>query len=633
MSGSVEELRQMGFRRGILPCLLIVAGVSIYLNSLATPFVFDDTKWIVKDRHIYSLSRLPVAMAESNRPILILSLAINYALGETNVVGYHIVNVIIHILAALTLFGIVSRTLLANRLQNHDGQSAKYLAFAVAMIWMVHPLHTQAVTYTIQRSESLMGLFYLLTLYCVIRMAQSENTYRWTIAAIVVCTLGMGTKEVMVTAPLVVFLYDRTFLSHSFGEALRRRRGLYLGLAATWVVLIGFVGVNTFVKENTTAGFGMKSVRPWEYMLSQPAVILHYLRLSFWPHPLVLDYWWPIAKKASQIVPAGMAIIGMLAISFWGLWRRSAAGFLGIWFFLILAPSSSVMPIQDLVFEHRMYLSLAAVVVLVVVLGHEVVIRHSYGGRVVAISLLVLVVGALSVTTIFRNRDYHSEIAIWQNVLKARPRNPRAYTFLGIALNEQKQYEGAIGQLHKAIDLAPGYPAALLNLGIAHKLLGTLDQAKSYYRRAIRSKPDYAEAYYNLALVLQNQGKRKEAIQRYFDALRLDPNHAEAHNNLGRALDAQGNSFDALRHYRRAIDLRPDYAKAHNNLGAVLASQGQINEAVKHFQKAVWIDPEYAWAHFNLGTALSAKGDRAMAVEHFREAVRLDPTVKSKFSK
>lgn len=627
MVGSVEEPRQMDFQKGILSFLLIIAGAGIYFNSLSTPFVFDDTKWIVKDCHIYSLNRLPVSMAESNRPVLILSLAINYALGGTNVVGYHIVNVLIHILAALTLFGIVNRTLSANRLQQHYGRSSKYLAFSVAMIWLVHPLHTQAVTYTIQRSESLMGLFYLLTVYCVIRMAQSEHIYRWTIAAIVACTLGMGTKEVMVTAPLVVFLYDRTFLSHSFGEALRRRRRLYLGLAATWIVLVGFVGVNAFVKENTTAGFGMKSVRPWEYMLSQPAVILHYLRLSFWPYPLVLDYWWPIAKKASQIVPAGMAIIGLLTISFWGLWRRSVVGFLGIWFFLILAPSSSVMPIQDLAFEHRMYLSLAAVVVLMVVLAHEFVIRRSYGGRVVAISLLVLVVGALSVTTIFRNRDYHSEMAIWQNVLKTRPRNPRAYTFLGVALNEKKQYERAIGQLHKAIDLAPGYPAALLNLGIAHKLLGTLDQAKSYYWRAIKSKPDYAEAYYNLALVLQNQGRRKEAIQRYFDALRLDPDHPEAHNNLGRALDAQGDSSEAIHHYRQAIDRRPDYATAHNNLGAVLASKGKINEAIKHFQHAVWVDPEYARAHFNLSTALSLKGDRSMAAKHFREAVRLDPSL------
>ena len=198
-----------------------------------------------------------------------------------NVWGYHAVNLAIHVLAAWTLFGVTRRTLLLPPLHYRFGLAATPLALAVAMLWTLHPLQTEAVTYVIQRTEALAGLFYLLVLYCVVRGAMSTRSIFWYIAATVSCLLGMATKEVMATAPLLVLLYDRTFLAGSFREALRRRFGLYLALAATWTVVPALLFSTGFY--GGTAGFAVQKFTWWSYLLTQSGVIVHYLRLAFWP--------------------------------------------------------------------------------------------------------------------------------------------------------------------------------------------------------------------------------------------------------------------------------------------------------------------------------------------------------------
>ena len=211
------------------------------------------------------------------------------------------------------------------------------MALVVAGIWTLHPLQTQAVTYTVQRYESMMGLFYLVALYCAIRSDSSARPSWWAAASVVSCLLAMGCKEVAVSAPLAILLYDRAFLAGSFGEAWRRRRRMYLGLAGTWLAFLALFMASA--SRSKWAGYGLP-VSATEYALSQFGVILHYLRLSFWPYPQVLDYDWPIARTLDQILP-GMVVVGaLLAATVWALVRRPAWGVVGAWFFLILAPWS-----------------------------------------------------------------------------------------------------------------------------------------------------------------------------------------------------------------------------------------------------------------------------------------------------
>ena len=350
--------------------MIVLAGLAAYSDSFHGPFIFDDRSFIEAPaaRSLWP----PGPILSGQRPVVQASLALNRIIGGPGATGYHLFNVAMHLLAALTLFGVVRRTLRMPALRGRfDEKTGAALAFCAALLWALHPLQTEAVTYVIQRTESLMALFYLVTLYCFIRAVKSPDRVAWHIAAVAACALGMGSKEVMVSAPLIVLLYERTFVAGSFREALRRHWGLYLGLAATWLILARSV-LEAFGPRAQSAGFNLPGLTSLQYAQSEFGVILHYLRLAFWPAGLCLDYDWPIAKSAADIAPGAIVVGILLAATIWALVRRPVWGFAGAAFFLVLAPTSSIMPIKDLAFEHRMYLPLAALVATVVLAAYRI---------------------------------------------------------------------------------------------------------------------------------------------------------------------------------------------------------------------------------------------------------------------
>ena len=266
-------------------------------------------------------------------------------------------------MAGLTLLGLVRRTLQRPVLQERFGASALPLALAVAVLWTVHPLQTESVTYITQRYESLMGLFYLLTLYCFVRSVESAAPARWQVLSIGAGLLGVLSKEMIVTAPVMVLLYDRTFVAGSFLEAWRRRWRYYLGLASLWVLLVPLLaGVH-----QRSAGFEL-GVTWWRYALTSCRSVALYLKLAVWPHPLVLDYGPDIVQHAGEVLPYLLVLAVLVAGTLVALWRRPVLGFAGAWVFVILAPTSSVVPLAGQpTAEHRMYLPLAAMIGLGVV--------------------------------------------------------------------------------------------------------------------------------------------------------------------------------------------------------------------------------------------------------------------------
>jgi Tfp pilus assembly protein PilF len=547
--------------------LLVGVGALAYADSFAGPFVFDDTRSINNEviRHPVESWR---AVVSRYRPVVTVTVAANYALGEFDVRGYHVFNLVVHLLAGLTLYSVVRRTLLLPRMLATFGKSASVLAFAVSAIWLVHPLQTESVTYVIQRAESLMGLFCLLTLYCVVRGATApERRAWWYAAAVLSCALGMGSKEVMVSAPLVVLLYDRIFLAGSVRTLLRERWPLYVGLVATWVILLVPVQIALGIHPDLTGtgGGGVPGLTPWWYLLSQAAVILHYLRLVVWPHPLVLDYGWPAPETLGDVVLPCILVLGLLLATAWALWRRPEIGFLGAAFFLILAPTSSIMPIDDLAFEHRMYLPLAAVVVLAVVAATFALeaLTVLFDWRritriLVAGGTLASVLAVLVVLTLWRNQDYQSRVSIWRTVVTARPDNDRGHYNLAKAL---------VGA-------------------------GKIAEAGEEFRRTFEIKPDHADAHADLGLALAAGGDWKKAERHYREALRIQPNHPVAHNSLGSLLFKQGKVEEAMAHFEAALQTYPDYATAHFNLAQALVSQGQLEAAILHYEDALRIRPD-----------------------------------------
>ena len=524
----MTDRRPERLRAALWPALILLAGIWAYHNTFTVPFLFDDGGAIGENPHIRSLwpvwnaLEAPPETTAAGRPLLCLTFALNYAVCGLDVRGYHAFNLAIHLLSGLLLFGLVRRTLLVTRVQH----SASRLALTVALVWTTHPLQTGSVTYIVQRAESLMGLLYLLTLYCAIRGFRSHRAGRWHALAVLACTLGMAAKEVMVTAPVLVLLHDRAFLSRSFSRALRRR-GLYLGLAASWILLAAILATNP---RGTSAGFDMAAVTWWQYLFTQFGVVLHYLGLSLWPHPLVLDHGWPLARSVEDVLPPALAIAALVLLTCLA-WRHApGVGFLGLVFFLVLAPTSSIVPIKDAAFEHRMYLPLIAVVALLVIASHallsNVLSARPALHRIVSAGIVFAVVVGLSTASVRRNHDFRSRISIWCDTVTKRPENPRAHNNLGFVLAQQ----------------------------------GHAREAMIEYATALRLQPDHVDAHNNLGVLLAAHGKVEQGKSHFEKVLAMEPDNAAAHANLGRALVLLGHVDGAIRHFRRALRLRPEDA-------------------------------------------------------------------------
>ena len=661
-------MRQPWLLTALCPTLLAVAGLAAYGSSFAGQFLFDDRHHILGPRRLESLWNLR-RLLNRRRPVVDWSLALNHVFSGEDPWGYHAVNLSIHVLAGLTLMGLVRRTLVLPRFEGRYDRSARWLAMWVALIWLVHPLHTQAVTYVIQRAELLMGLFYLLTLYAVVRSVDAPRSTRWVVAAVVACALGMASKAVIITAPLVVLLFDRTFLVSSFREAVRVRWPLYLGLVATWSILL-VLGVAGGVLDpkvvNASVGFSLKTISPLSYAMTQVGVLVHYLRLSMWPQPLCLDYAWPFAKTVGDVLFPALVIVPLLGVTIWALVRRLAMGFVGAFFFLILAPTSSIVPIKDAVFEHRLYLSLAGVVLMGVLGLHAVGVRWRAGVIVGArrrptaeVLLGSLVVVVLAMVTSARNRVYQSELGMWGDVRAKCPASSRAarnygnlllvegdkdqalsvlrdgveispevadmHNALGFALVAQHRLDEAILSFREAVRLQPSHPAAGLNLGKALAEQGRPLEAAAAFADVLRWHPTNADVLLEQGNVLVSLGRLPEAIDTYRRLLSLDATNASAWTNLGVAQLNSGDAASAAASLNQALEIRPDSPNALNSLGIALSGQGKTDEAIAAYRRALAVQPTFAGAHFNLGQALLDREDWSGAIEHFRAALQSGP--------
>jgi tetratricopeptide (TPR) repeat protein len=565
--------------------IILLFGALIYSNSLRGPFILDDLNQIIENpgiRHVWP----PTWLDRGLRPFAYLTLALNYSAHGLDVQGYHIVNVLIHLLAGLVFFGIVRRTLRLKDLRERYGEHANWIALGTALVWMSHPLQTQSVNYVTQRMESLMGLFYFMTVWGFIAAQQSEKKLWWYSLSIVACGLGMATKEVIATAPIIVLSFDRCFVANTWRQIVQTRKLYYTALGATWIILAFFgpwSALDTMTAGplpevlSSSADSGSAPVTvtepaltPVSYALSQPGVICHYLRLCFLPVGQCLDPWWPVAKTPIQIVPPTLLIVALLAVTFWSMYRHPKWGFLGWWFFLILAPTSTVVPIADLAFEHRMYLPLAAVAALFVIGGLEIVRHRKWmtprSWMVVVLPTVTLLLGIL---TFVRNQDYQSAVKIWSDVVEKAPHNPRALNNYGLALDEEGELAEALTYFHEVIRVHPDYQQlsdVYMNAGSIHRQLKNFEDAVQYNQKALNVEPRNYKAMTNLGIVLITNGDAEAALPHFEKAIELSPNNAEFHTNLGQALIVLKRREDATRHFLRALELDPRCDRARYNL-------------------------------------------------------------------
>jgi tetratricopeptide (TPR) repeat protein len=599
---------------------IALATAAAYRGAMGGPLIYDDHLWITWNpsiRRLWPIAGVLNPPADSvvyGRPVLSLSLALNHAISGNGAWSYHVANLAIHVMAALVLFGIVGRTLAYRPAAFPSERDRIFPAFAVALLWALHPLQTESVTYVIQRAESLMGLFYLLTLYCFIRGVQSSVPRAWHLLSVLACLLGMGTKEVMVTAPLIVLAYDRTFVAGSFLAALRSRWRLYLGLACTWVVP-AFLAVGL---RGRGVGYGL-GFSWWAYGLMECWVVVHYLLLAFWPHPLVFDYGTDIVGSVGEAIPCALLLAALVAVACAAFGRRTLLGFAGAWFFVILAPGSSVIPVAfQPMAEHRMYLSLAAVTALFVAATWSLLGRRS-------MPVILAAAVALGAATFVRNRAYRSDTAIWSDTVDRRPSNPRARVALGSALALEDRYAEAAAEFGAALRISPGDFEARRNLGLALFHMGRNEEALAQFRGIVAPSPDSAPLHYDIGLALDASGRLGEAIAEYGRAVGLDPEDGEARNNLGSALFRSGRVAEAIVQYQRAVVLKPESARVHYNFAMALGQTGHVERAIEEYRAALRIEPGNAEAHNNLGNIFAQTGRAAEAAAEYEEALRIRP--------
>ena len=597
-----DETRSAG-GIGWRAAVIALAVVLIYANSLRAPFVIDDQAAIVQNEQIRDLSRPSAVLLPDSespvagRPLVNLSFALNYAAGGLDVRGYHVVNIALHLVCALLAFGFIRRTLELPPVRRRFGAGSIDLAFAAALLWAVHPLNSEVVDYLTQRSESLMALMYLSTLYAANRAVTEPRSRTWPTLAVAGCALGMLCKESMATAPVMVALYDRVFAFDSWRDAVRNRWRLYAGLGATWVILA------VIVLNGARSGVaGLSSgVSPWTYLLNQTIVITHYLRLSIWPSGLVVFYGWPAPLTLGDVVPHAVLILALMAATIAAFARAPAFGFLGAWFFLTLAPASSVVPVATEVgAERRMYLPLLALVMLIVAGGHAVWKRRPEARRLAFVPVIALVgvAGVLAAATVVRNREYRSQLTLAQTVVDRRP-TAVAYHILGETLMLDGRDAEAIGPLTEAVargNSRAGYPLgiALVNqqkLSEGVQRLDTFVRTSALPYRLVPGwlqppRSEVVSARVLMARVFAAERQWNQAAEQAELALKAMPSHPEAQRlltgaliNLGLERVVAGDLDEAVNAFRRALTIDPANETASKLLALAIDDQKRAGAA------------------------------------------------------
>lgn len=566
-----------------LPLLVIAAGVITYANTFLVPFIFDDGGVIVANNSIRPLPLGP-------RMVVDVTFRLNYAIAKWNVADYHAVNTLIHIVSGLLLFGIVRRTLLLPFMGKKYGESAAWLAASLAVLWVVHPLQTESVTYVCQRYESLMGMFFLMTLYFFARAVAAKRPRLNYDLSILACILGMGSKPVMAGAPILILLYDYMFVASSFGQILRVRWKFYIAICGSWAIL--FLLQMVAAGDATTVGRGLLAdFSSRDYLFAQFAIILHYLKLVVLPDQLCLDYNWQLtAVNMRQVILPGLALAVLALGSIRALICRRPAGYLGAWFFIILAPTSSILPLNDLAFEHRMYLPLAAPLAMLVFVGHSMTSRLR-NPTFVRYSIVIAAALALSMMSVARNEDYRSEERMWRDVLQKRPDNVRVRVNLATHLRDMHRYAEAaqharhilasiprpvvphaegVERYGEFVYLAYGHSENILGIDALER--GDQDSAFIHFDNAIAALPGYIAPYANKALAFERKGDYGKVEKLWKQALVISPLNANALNALADISRKRGDFIEAKSYLERVVTAEPDYMVGRLSLAWILAT-------------------------------------------------------------
>jgi len=627
---------------------LIIAVSLLYANTIEAPFVLDDRPGIAHNTYIrineISFDSLVQVIFQQNsyplRPLPKITFALNYYFHQYNLQGYHVVNIIIHMLSGILLFFFIKTTLNTPALKSRY-TSPGLIAFITALIWTVHPLHTQSVTYIVQRMNSLSAMFYLLAmlLYAKGRMQQIKRTSqnetgcrpRISIAALyfsgsaAAWLMALCSKQNAALLPFFILLYEWFFFQNLNQDWLQRNKKIMLFIITIFSFAVFLLlGTDPLESFKRLADFKAHEFTFLERILTQPRVIIHYVSLLFYPHPsrLTFDYDFPISHSLidpATTLPVFFILAGCLWLACYAAKQHRLLSFAILWFLGNLIIESTVIPLA-IIYEHRTYLPSMLIFLPAVTAGHHF-IKHKW----TAIVLICAITSLFSFWTYQRNSLWGDPVAFWSDCVAKSPQKARPRNSLGLAVEDQGRIDDAIKHYREAVRIQPRYWKAHNNLGSALKNQGHVNEAVEHYIKTLRLNPECVEAHHNLGAVLEDKGRLNDAIKHYQEALRIKPDSAITYYRMGNALQVQGRIDDAIIHYKKAANINPDSVDVHFMLGNILQTRGRVDESITHYKKALRINPAYAAAHINLGAALKKQGRIAEAIQHYQEALSITP--------
>lgn len=603
--------------------LLVAAGIAAYANAPGHPFIFDDLGTIVDNPTIRSIGSSlrggPFQTATAGRPLVNLSFAVNYALGGVEPWGYQVSNLLLHLACALVLFALLRRVFRYPLAVEWVGNAGHLLAFGVALLWVVHPLNSEVIDYVTQRTEVMSALAVLTTCYAGLRALDDRRPRAWQGLAVAAALAGVLCKESAATAPVLLLVLESAFLRRSPAAVLRERAWFYASLCFSWLVLGGLVVGGPRWRS---AGFS-SGVSALTYLLNQAPLIVHYLRLTFAPVGLVLDYGRPEPVALSTAVPAGLLVLALLAGTVVAVVRLPLIGAFGLWFFVTLAPTSSIVPIATEVgAERRMYLPLVAVLSVVLLLLWPMLAAARLRRTLLLTGVGVLSAG-LVVLTAARNREYASGLHMWGTVVERWP-SGRAHHNYGIALKAAGRRAEAIAEYTKAADTLPDAEYAL---AFELQADGRYEEAVTHYRAFIAATPEdinVPRAYHQIGRSLLALYQPDGALLAFRDALARQPDSVDALAGVGDILMARQQFAQVIPVWQQYLALKPDNPGVLMNLGMALMQVNRDADARGIFQRVTMLTPGDVGAHVNLAYALAGTGRTDEAAREFRTAMSLE---------
>ncbi len=607
------------FITGFILISLLLLGIA-YSNSFSVPFHFDDLKSIPENPTIRHLAQslipdFKTGETTSGRPFLNFTFGLNFAAHQLHLYGYHLVNFMIHFLNVILLFLIFQKIQRDNTSENHSPLSFLFLNALLALLWGVHPVLTQSVTYIVQRAESLSSFFILFSLYAYIRAQNSPRRGLWSFSLLLSAFCGVATKETAGIIPIVLLAYGWFYLKISPQTSLSRHRSLYIGLALSWLFLLSLVILNK--GRGDSAGFD-GPLSSWSYLQAQVIAFWTYCKLILWPSPLIFDYGSSLTYPLSWVIPLALFAIALLALTALGTYQGNVGFFSFFLFFLLLAPTTSIIPIAtQTISEHRVYLASAF---FIFILGTTLYSRLPR----ITLSLIILLIPLLIWKTYERNKIYATPITLWQDTVQKTPRNVRAQNNLGAFLTKEGRNQEAIDHLLKAIELNPRETGAHNNLGYLFQQINQPDKALVFYKQAIEIDSTSPDPFHNMGLLFEQQNNFEQAFQSYQQAIDRNPFSTKSLINQGNILLRMGNIEEAQKKYEHCIQIRPEEPSAYNNLAQLKSSLQQTDQALQLFQKAIDLNPSNPFTYYNRGLLLQSLERWDEAIRDYLQAVKIN---------